>query len=153
MALACTAVLALWAGPASAQFPIVLRGCNDSGLPNAQVPGVDPRGADPGSPNPLTGLRFFIDPTEPAFQDLLDRLGANETGRAALIGRLAWRARFRWVGRWGRPDMQAKVRDSLRCVQSLEPGSVPLMTVMRHQGRACGPNSLAGGSAEDARTR
>ena len=48
--------------------PRVLRDCKEKGgMPNAQVAGVDPRGADPRSPNPINGLRFFVDPTEPAF--------------------------------------------------------------------------------------
>src|SRR3954471_3847052 len=49
--------------------------------------------------------------------------------------------------------MRDKVRDYLECVQSLEPGTVPLMVVMRHQGTSCGPDYTGGGGAEDALTR
>ena len=48
--------------------------------------------------------------------------------------------------------MQKKVRGFLDRVQCDQPGAVPLMVVMRHQGRACRPDYLAGGRAEDRRT-
>ena len=48
--------------------------------------------------------------------------------------------------------MQKKVRGFLDRVQCDQPGAVPMMVVMRHQGRACRADYLAGGRAEDRRT-
>jgi endoglucanase len=67
--------------------------------------------------------------------------------------RLAREPRFRWFGRWTGPDVSAKVRAYLGCAGALQPGSVPLMVVMRHQGKECSPTYTAGGAAEDAATR
>jgi endoglucanase len=60
--------------------------------------------------------------------------------------------RFRWFGRWDRP-VHRRVRNYLRCAAAVQPGAVPLMVVMRHQGKACGGGYDGGGPAEDRRTR
>ena len=172
------AALLLLAGPASAQTPLpdlplpklgpapdlqpvegqsatpeVLRDCQDAGMPSAQVAGVDPRGVDPHAPNPLTGLRFFVDPTEPAFQSYSRFTRQGRKNDAQLMWKLAGQPRFRWFGRWTRPHFGEKVHNYLQCVAALQPGTVPLMTVMRHQGKKCNQKYTAGGAAEDARTR
>jgi endoglucanase len=49
--------------------------------------------------------------------------------------------------------MQKKVREYLNCVGALQPGTVPLITVMRHQGKQCNPRYTAGGRREDRATR
>ena len=48
--------------------------------------------------------------------------------------------------------MQKKVRGFLDRVQCDQPGTVPLMIVMRHQGKGCSGTYRAGGVAEDRRT-
>ena len=48
--------------------------------------------------------------------------------------------------------MQKKVRGYLDRVQCDQPGTVPLMAVMRHQGKGCSGTYRAGGEAEDRRT-
>src|SRR3954451_15491632 len=53
------------------------------------VNGRDPRGVDPRSPNPLEGLRFFVDPEEPSATDYKRYLARGQKGNAALIYRLA----------------------------------------------------------------
>jgi len=117
-------------------------------------PGIDPRGVDPRSPNPLSGLTFFVDPTEPAWQkwDSFRRRGMSHD--ADLMWKLASRPRARWLGRWTRPRTTKKIREYLNCVDALQPGSVPLMTVMRAQAKKCNPKRYGGGGrAEDRRTR
>src|SRR5918994_719948 len=37
-------------------------------LPPVLPAGIDPRGVDPGQPNPLLGLNWFVDRMEPAYQ-------------------------------------------------------------------------------------
>ena len=48
--------------------------------------------------------------------------------------------------------MQKKIRGFLDRVQCDQPGTVPLMVVMRHQGKGCSGTYRAGGEAEDRRT-
>jgi endoglucanase len=49
--------------------------------------------------------------------------------------------------------MPRKVRNYLKLAQCRDPGSVPLMTVMRHQGKDCGRGYTGGDRREDARAR
>jgi endoglucanase len=116
-------------------------------------PGIDPRGVDPTSPNPLLGLRFFVDRLEPAYVQWTRWKRSGRTSEANTIWTLAREPRFRWFGRFTRPRMVKKVRGFLDRVQCDQPGTVPQMVVMRHQGKRCGGGYLGGGQAEDARTR
>jgi len=113
---------------------------------------LDPRAVDPLAPNPLVGTKWFVDRMEPAYAQWARWRRAGETGKSDTIWRLAREPRFRWFGRFTRPHMQKKVRGFLDRVQCDQPGAVPMMVVMRHQGRACRPDYLAGGAAEDRRT-
>jgi endoglucanase len=118
----------------------------------APLPGVDPRGVDPSSPNPLLGHRFFVDRMEPAYVQWARWTRSGQASKADTIWRLAREPRFRWFGKFTRPHMQKKVRGFLDRVQCDQPGAVPLMVVMRHQGKSCGGGYRAGGEAEDRRT-
>ena len=131
--------------------PHAAKGCVRSGLP-AGVPGVDPRGTDPSSPNPLRGLRWYVDPIEPAYRSYRTFVRKGKRHAASLMWRIAREPRFRWFGRWNHP-VGRRVRNYLRCVAAEQPGAVPLMVVMRHQGKGCGSGYTGGGPAEDARTR
>jgi endoglucanase len=120
-----------------------------------QPPGVpaDPRAVHPSQPNPLIGLIGYIDPDRhPAVRQMFAyaRRGEYESGVAML--HLVLRPKFQWFGRWNRPA-GAAVRGYISRTQQHFPGTVPLLTVLRHQGRGCGPDYTAGGPAEDARTR
>jgi endoglucanase len=115
--------------------------------------GVDARGIDPSSPNPLLGLKFFVDRMEPAYADWVRWTRSGQTGKAQTIWRLAREPRFRWFGKFTRPRMQKKIRGFLDRVQCDQPGAVPQMVVMRHQGKKCSPTYQGGGPAEDARSR
>jgi endoglucanase len=131
--------------------PKTASGCVRAGLPTG-VPGVDARGVDPNAPNPLRGLRWYVDPVEPAFRSYRTFLRQRRRHAATLMWRLAREPRFRWFGRWNRP-VGPRVREYLQCVSAEQPGAVPLMVVMRHQGKGCGGGYTGGGPAEDARTR
>ena len=113
---------------------------------------LDVRAADAAAPNPLVGTKYFVDRMEPAYMQWARWKRSGEANKADTIWRLAREPRFRWFGRFTRPRMQKKVRGFLDRVQCDQPGSVPLMVVMRHQGRACSGGYLAGGVAEDRRT-
>jgi endoglucanase len=115
--------------------------------------GIDPRGVDPTSPNPLLGLRWFVDRMEPAYVQWRKWRRAGKTRRASLMWRLARQPRFRWFGRFTRPRMRRKVRGFLNRVQCDQPGTIPQMAVLRAVSNKCGPRYLGGGRREDARTR
>jgi endoglucanase len=119
------------------------------GEPQAS-PLPDPRGVDPASPNPLSGLRFFVDPREPSWRQWRAYQRRGKRHRAGLMWKVAREPKFKWYGRFTRP-LGAVVGRVLRQAQAR--GEVPLMAVMRHRGRRCGRDYLAGGSAEDAATR
>jgi endoglucanase len=128
--------------------------CGDGHHPEAQAypHGLDPRAVDPVAPNPLVGTKWFVDRMEPAYRQWARWKRAGKDGDAQEIWKLAREPRFRWFGRFTSPRMQKKVRGFLDRVQCDQPGAVPMMVVMRHQGRACRPDYLAGGLAEDRRT-
>ena len=115
--------------------------------------GVEARGADPGSPNPLSGLTFFNDPAEPALRQAVYHWRRGELEKAKLVLNIARDPKFRWFGRFTRPNLHLKVWQYLSRAQCAQPGSVPLLTVLRHQGKGCGGDYRGGGAAEDARTR
>jgi endoglucanase len=127
------------------------KGCRTSRLPLG-LPGVDPRGIDPAATNPLRGLRWYVDPVEPAYRSYRTFVRKGRGHAAALMWRVAREPRFRWFGRWDRP-VRRRVRNYLRCAAAVQPGAVPLMVVMRHQGKGCGGGYTGGGAAEDRRTR
>jgi endoglucanase len=116
---------------------------------------TDPRGVDPASPNPLVGQRFYVDHGEPAYRQFRRYRHRGKRGRAALMWKIASQPRFKWFGRWTRhgPALVHKVRKWLDRAQRRQPGSVPLMVVMRHQGKRCNSHYTGGGPAEDARHR
>ena len=114
--------------------------------------GIEPRGVDPSSPNPLLGLRYFVDRMEPAYMDWARYKRQGNDAQANTIWRLAREPRFRWFGKFTRPRMQKKTRGFLDRVQCDQPGTVPMMAVMRHQGKSCNGSYRAGGEAEDRAT-
>jgi endoglucanase len=117
------------------------------------LPGIDPRGTSGLVPNPLRGQRWFVDPREPAWKSYVSYARHRRRHMAALMWRVAREPRFKWFGRWTGPNTSANIQSYIECAGALQPGSVPLMVVMRHQGRSCSPTYKAGGAAEDARTR
>ena len=136
------------------QYPPDWEACLRVSPPPPQVypRDIHVRGADPASPNPLVGTKWFVDRMEPAYTQWVRWTRQGRRSNAETIWRLAREPRFRWFGRFTHPHMQKKVRGFLDRVQCDQPGAVPLMVVMRHQGRSCEGGYLAGGVAEDRRT-
>jgi endoglucanase len=136
------------------EYPPDWEECLEDNPPPPQVypRDLDVRAASPDAPNPLVGTKWFVDRMEPAYTQWVRWKRAGQDGDADTIWRLAREPRFRWFGRFTRPHMQKKVRGFLDRVQCDQPGAVPLMVVMRHQGRSCAGGYLAGGPAEDRRT-
>jgi endoglucanase len=143
---AATAALALILAlaPAAVAAPCV---------PPTQPPGVDPRGVDPNGPNPIAGMPWFVDRDAKAWKSWRHLTRTGRRHKAELMWRLASQPKFAWFGRFSRPNMRKKVREYIHRAACTHPGSVPLMTVMRHQGRSCGGGYAGGGPREDRRTR
>ena len=118
---------------------------------------VDPRGVEAASPNPLVGLDWFVDKTwAPQYQQYQRYARRGQSGKAALLGKIALQPQFKWFGRWNENDKggtYGAARNYVNRVEEEQPGSVPQIVVMRHQGKACHKGYTAGGAAEDARTR
>jgi endoglucanase len=88
-----------------------------------------------------------------AYSDTVRYQRRGQQHDAALMARIATQPRGVWFGKFTRPHFKAKVHDFLNCAQWLQPGSVPIMVVLRAQGKACNPHYMAGGRAEDAATK
>jgi endoglucanase len=119
--------------------------------PAAAAQTTDPRGLDPSSPNPLLGTTWYVPQGDhPAWRQWRRYVRQGKRHRADLMWRVAREPKFSWFGRFTRPNMRRKLK---RFFDAVPPGQVPLMTVMRHQGRSCGSDYDGGGRREDARTR
>ena len=138
--------------PGQDPTPEVPRNCEPAHVAQG-VPGISAQGANPSDPNPLRGLRWYVDPLEHAYETYAKYFHRGDGFKAGLMWKIAREPKFRWFGRWSRPDVTKKVRDYLNCAAAVQPGAVPLMGVMRHIGNSCGPTYTAGGPAEDRRTR
>jgi endoglucanase len=114
-------------------------------------PLLDPRGVDPASPNPLEGVKFFVDRGSPSWRQWLAYRRAGRTEKADLIWTIAREPKGLWVGRFTRPNFAHKVRRILDAAKA--DGAVPLLTVLRAEADKCGPRYSGGAPREDAATR
>ena len=121
-------------------------------LASAVPLGIDPRGVDPAAPEPAARAEVLRGPHGARLRGLGEvEAGAARTARRTLIWRLAREPRFRWFGRFTRPHMVKKMRGFLDRVQCDQPGSVPQMVVMRHQGVGVRPRLPRPGGARRGR--
>lgn len=113
---------------------------------------VDPRGVSPASPNPLRGEAMHFDRRSKLYYTLGGESGA---GRSHLQ-KIAARPQFRWFGRWNFSSfggIYEVIGSYIRRANREQPGTVPQVAVMRHQGRECHLGYDGGGPEEDERTR
>jgi endoglucanase len=100
-------------------------------LPARAEAAVDPRGVNPSSPNPLVGLRWFVDTDwHPAWR-AYRALRQSRPADARQILKIASQANFRWFGKWD-TNPYRKISQYMRKVRQMSPGSVPGMTILRH---------------------
>jgi endoglucanase len=104
-----------------------------------------------GGPNPLEGVKLFVDRESPAWQQWQRFQRTGDTRKANLIWKIAREPRAVWLGRFTRPNFAVKVNRILDAAKG--DGAVPVLTVLRAQATSCGPTYNGGGPAEDARTR
>jgi endoglucanase len=102
-------------------------------------------------PNPLAGLRFYVDHDSPSWNQWRAYEHAGRHSRANLVWRIAREPKSVWVGRFTKPNFHVKVRRIFDNAHAQ--GAVPIMTVLRAQSTRCSPTYDGGGPAEDARTR
>jgi endoglucanase len=107
--------------------------------------------AGPSDPNPLAGLKLFVDHDTPAWDQWRAYTRSGQRAKAALIWKIAREPRALWLGRFTRPNFDLKVRRRIEAARA--EGAVPVFTATRAQATGCGPHYTAGGPAEDARTR
>ena len=136
-----------------------------TGFRRAPVEG-DKQAVSPRAANPLAGESFYVDDKrsrfghkgfrEPAFGEYSSSRGRKRD----LYARIALQPRFKWFGRFdgdtttpgrGLDDLRLRVCTFLADAE--QQGAVPLMTVLRHQGRACNNRYQAGGVKEDNATK
>ena len=104
-----------------------------------------------GGPNPLEGVKLFVDRESPAWQQWQRFQRTGDSRKANLIWKIAREPRAIWLGRFTRPNFAVKVNRILDAAKA--DGAVPVLTVLRAQATSCGPSYDGGGPAEDARTR
>jgi endoglucanase len=151
LALACAATAGAAARkPDPLAVPNLERDCGPSSGSGPAVP-ADPQGTRSAA-NPLAADHFFVDPSEPSVKDYVRYKNAGQKAKADTIARLAFQPKARWVGLYTRPNMPAKVAGYINCAQVFQPGSTPLFTVLRAQGKECNSHYQAGGVAEDRAT-
>lgn len=158
LTLAALAGLASMAPAAQAQsngpVPPATRFCAKGGDPSLPGNGADPRGVNPASANPLAGLDLYVNKIQdPAYADLQAYRRSGQKAKADAIAPVALTPKAVWFGRFTAPNFQGKVRDHINCAQALQPGSVPIMTVLRAQAKQCNSHYTAGGVAEDNLTK
>ena len=141
-------------GGPNGRVPIATRFCGQGEDPAAPTNGSNAKGTNPRSRNPIAGLDLYNHKIgEAPYKQMLSYRRSGQSGKAKLIERIALTPKGVWFGRYTRPNFFAKVRNHLNCAQWMQPGSVPIMMVQRHQGRQCNPRYKAGGVAEDNRTK
>jgi endoglucanase len=111
---------------------------------------ADARGVQPGSPNPLVGLDFFVDRESPSWQQWRSLERSGQRRKADLVWKIAREPKHIWLGRFTRPNFALKVGRILDRARA--EGTVPLFTVLRAQSTACGPGYQGGGPGEDSAT-
>ena len=146
------------AAPASAQrIPPVFPPDEPEPLPVPQPPTTVPNrdwqavGAD--APNPLLGVRFFVDWWEQPSAKWYKRYQRQgKSGSAGLMYEIASQPIFRWVGKTDR-NPERNTRVFLQRAAERAPGSVPGITVLAHHGESCKRGYTGGGGKLDARYR
>jgi endoglucanase len=101
--------------------------------------------------NPLAGVRLYVDRDSPSWHQWRHLRRTGQRHKAALIWKIAREPKALWLGRFTRPHFRTKVRRQI--VRARRQGAVPVFTVLRAVSDRCGPGYMAGGRAEDARTR
>jgi endoglucanase len=119
----------------------------------AQAQGRDWQATAATAPNPLLGVRFYVDWWEqPSARWYKRYQRRGKHGSAALMYELASQPIFRWIGKSDR-NPERNTRVFLQRAAERAPGSVPGITVLAHHGESCKRGYTGGGRKLDARYR
>lgn len=113
--------------------------------------GEGARGVAAQSPNPLEGVKLFVDQESPSWQTWRAFTRRGQTGKANLIWKIAREPKAIWLGRFTRPNFAGKIRAVIDRAKA--DGAVPVFTVLRAQANKCSPTYQGGGPREDRATR
>ncbi len=117
---------------------VLVAACAVAPVAHAQA-APDPRGVDPNQANPLVGLPWFVDKRwAPQYWQYRRYRRRGQRYRASLLAKIALQPQFKWFGRWNENDKggtAGTIRRYLARVQDAQPGRVPQIVVMRHQGQ------------------
>ena len=143
--LRSTLIVVLMAGAA------VAAASASAGGGTARPSKADPRGVAAQSPNPLAGVRFYVDPNAPSNLQWQAYRRSGQERKAALVWKIAREPKSLWLGRFTRPNFNVKVRRLIDPARAQ--GAVPIFTVLRAEATGCSPTYQGGGPAGDAATR
>lgn len=104
-------------------------------------------------PSPIFGAPLYVDALEqPSARALHAAVREGRTSDAAKLRKIARYNIFRWVGKNDENPERAARNFLTKKVDAEQPGSVPGITVLNHQGDSCGGYD-DGGSRENGRYR
>lgn len=110
-----------------------------------------PAGGGAARANPLAAAKLYVDREAPAWLEWQHLQRTGQSRKASLVWKIAREPGPRWVGKFTKPSLARKLGPYLD--QAARAGAVPVITVLRAEAISCAPGYLAGGAAEDARTR
>src|SRR5919106_6486581 len=102
----------------------------------ATAPAQSPEPAQLPDANPLAGVKFFVDPDSPSWEQWRAYERSGQTAKANLVWKIAREPRALWLGRFTRPNFHLKVRR--RIDAAVGDGAVPVFTVLRAESTGCG---------------
>ena len=115
----------------------------------------DKQAVSPSAPNPLAGEEWYVDTyrkqtgdrtfREPGYAAYVNASGK----RRQLLSKIALTPRFAWFGAF--TPVPERVCALIQTAEADK--AVPLITALRHQGRACNNSYTGGGVSEDNRTK
>ncbi len=127
---------------------LLLVGCAVGAGPAAANPSV---GAS--EPSPIRAANLYVDRFEqPSYRAYRAALREGRTSDARNLFRIARHPIFRWIGKTDENPERA-ARNFIAKARSEQPGAVPGITVLNHQGDKCGGGYADGGRGESGRYR
>jgi endoglucanase len=108
----------------------------------------------PNDPSPIAGVPLYVDHFEqPSARAYRTALRRGRLSDARNLFKIARRPIFRWIGKTDENPERAARNFLTKKVAAEQPGAVAGITVLNHQGMACGSGYNDGGRRENGRYR
>ena len=107
-----------------------------------------PAPAAPTHPNPLAGMRFYVDPNSKAAQTAAQWRSSGRDADAAQMDKIAGQPQAAWFGDWDGANPAADVRAAAG--RAYAAGAVPVLVAYNIPSRDCGGYSGGGAASADA---